>query len=496
MKMEPLKPHEEKLLEKCVFVARDAGCPRDQTEQFLSHGYVPFPWQWRFHAACRAADLQGGPVDIGLGGARGPGKSHAVLSQVGLDDCQRVAGLKWLFLRQTGMSAKESFEDLIGKTLRGRIAYENTAHSLKFKNGSRVVLGGFHDEGDIDKYIGIEYDGIVVEELNQLTGEKYQKLRGSLRTSKPNWRPRSYTSFNPGGIGHTFVRERYVLPMREHRESETRFVPSTYKENPALNQEYIQYLESLAGDLGRAWREGEWDSFFGQYFKQWSYERHVVEPFEIPTSWFRYRSIDPSGRDGVTSCHWYAVNSEGRVYVYREYYRTGRDHDEHARAIASMSTDRNGAQEAYRYTVIDAAAFSKAGFSETMAEIYSRNGVNGLMPSAKERVVGWNAVNAYLRHDSSTQPLLKIFSTCRDMIRTIPIAQHDEKHPDDVMSQRSAYTDIEGNQGHEHQDALDDLRYLLRTLREIKSPAPTNLIEKRVQALRALRSSQNYSYTR
>ena len=91
----------------CIESAKDAGCLSEQVEQLLNYGYIPYPWQWRFHAACREADEPNGPVDIGLGGARGPGKSHAVLSQTALDDCQRVKGLKCLFLRQTGTSAKE-----------------------------------------------------------------------------------------------------------------------------------------------------------------------------------------------------------------------------------------------------------------------------------------------------------------------------------------------------------------------------------------------------
>lgn len=474
-------------LERCIKTAYDAGCPRDQVETFLNAGYIPYPWQWKFHAAAREADADSGPVDIGAGGARGPGKSHGVLSQAAIDDCQRVNGLKGLFLRQTGISAQESFDDLIDKAVRGRVRYRKTKNMIKFPNGSRIILGGFKDEGDIDRYIGIEYDFIIVEELNQLTQEKYSKLRGSLRTSKPNWRPRMYTSFNPGGIGHAFVKERYVIPLREKRETETRFIPSTYKQNPALNKEYIQYLESLGGNLGKAWREGEWDMFEGQYFEEWRYEKHVCIPFKISDSWFRFRSIDPSGRSGTTSCHWYAVDSDGVVWVYKEYFETGKDLDEHAKEIARLSLDKDGIQEQYRYTVVDTSAFAKAGYSETAAEIFERNGVIGLIPAAKERVIGWNAVHTYLRWDRNTQPQLRIFSTCVNLIKEIPLAQHDELHPEDVMSVRT---------GAEHGDALDDLRYFLRTLREHKSPKPETMVERRLRELKERDRSFDYQYSR
>lgn len=479
--------NEERVLAESYRLALQAGSPFWQASTLINAGYFPYQWQWNFHAAAREADEEDGPVDIGAGGARGPGKSHVVLSQVGLDDCQRYDGLKCLFLRQTGVSAQESFEDLIDKTLRGRTEYYKTKNSLRFPNGSKIILGGFKDGSDIDKYIGIEYDIIIVEELNQLTEEKYTKLRGSLRTSKPGWRPRMYTSFNPGGLGHVFVKNRYVMPYRLGKQTETRFVPSTYKENPVLNKEYIEYLEGLGGSLGKAWREGNWDTFAGQYFDEWSFEKHVVNPFEIPVTWKRFRSIDPSGRSGTTSCHWYASDSDGTAWVYREYYATGKDYDEHAEEIRRLSQERDGVTEDYVYTVIDTAAFAKAGYSETAAEIYERHGVTGLIPAAKERVVGWNAVHTYLRWDIHTLPKLRIFKTCVNLIRTIPLAQHDELHPEDVASVRT---------GAEHGDALDDLRYFLRTLREQKAPKPLNLVERRIQQMKERDNSYSFNYTR
>lgn len=411
------------------------------------------------------------------------------MSQAALDDCQRVEGLKVLFLRKTGATAAESFDDLITKAVRGRVEYRKTKISIRFPNGSRIVLGGFKDENDIDKYIGIEYDLIIIEELTQLTEKKYEKVRGSLRTSKPNWRPRMYTSFNPGGIGHKWVRKRYVLPYRAKKETETRFIPSTYKENPALNPEYLTYLESLGGNLGKAWREGEWDVFEGQYFGEWSYERHVIAPIAIPSTWLRYRSIDPSGRSGTTSCHWYAIDNDGNAWVYREYAESGRDYDEHAKEIARLSLDKDGMVEPYQYTVMDTSAFAKAGYSETAAEIYERNGVVGLLPAAKERVIGWNAVHTYLRWDLSTLPKLRIFNTCANLIEEIPIAQHDGEHskPEDVADYRD---------GAHHLDSLDDLRYFLRTLRETKAPKPLSLVERRLKELKEAEATGDYSYMR
>lgn len=132
----------QKALENCIATAKAAGCPQDQVRHFLEIGHIPLPWQWDFHSVARLADQPDGPVDIGLGGARGPGKSHSVLAQTGLDDCQRVKNLKGLFIRQTGVAAQESFDDLIEKVIVGRAIFKRSGSTLKFPNGSRIILGG------------------------------------------------------------------------------------------------------------------------------------------------------------------------------------------------------------------------------------------------------------------------------------------------------------------------------------------------------------------
>src|SRR5262245_4846644 len=145
-------------LELLTEEAKSAGVPIGQLTNFLKGQYIPLRWALPFHAAARSCDVPGGPVDLGVGGARGPGKSHSTFSQVALDDCQRFPGLKVLFLRQTGKAADESMEALVDKVLKHRIPYTyNISRGIvKFPNGSKIILGGFENENDIDKYVGIE----------------------------------------------------------------------------------------------------------------------------------------------------------------------------------------------------------------------------------------------------------------------------------------------------------------------------------------------------
>lgn len=455
---------EEKQLERCLTIAKQAGVLKDQAERFVSAGYIPLPWQWRFHASAREADRENGPVLIGCGGARGPGKSHAVLSQIGLDDCQRVAGLKVLFLRQTGKSAKESFEDLIEKALKGKTQYVYKAGSLRFPNGSRVILGGFKDNKDIDKYIGIEYDLIAIEEINQLTEEKVEKLRGSLRTSKPNWRPRLYASFNPGGIGHGFVKKTFVEPFLREIEGNTRFFPSTYRDNPFINTEYQQYLENLQGQLGQAWRDGDFDIMAGQFFTSFDEDLHVIDPYDIPTHWRRICCLD-YGYTAPSALYWSAIAPSGQIVIYRELYITQHDYISLADEFIRLTPPN----EKIDYLVADPACWNKNGasvgglsgidlFSARVHERWRDRDVEtgqrslSIVSGNNDRVQGWNIFRQKLRPSVTEGNLttgLVIFDTCYDLVRTIPLMVHnDTGNPEDLNS------DLEDH-------GVDSIRYLL-----------------------------------
>ncbi len=203
-----------------VFVerARVAGCPREQVENFIRAKVFLQPRQLVASAAARECDRADGPTAIGYGGARGGGKSHWLLAQMGVDDCQRAPGLKCLLLRKVGKANLEHFEDL-RRRLFGRLPHEFSAFRgvLTFRNGSRIIAGHFQAEKDIDAYLGLEYDVIGIEEATTLTARKYQDITTCCRTSKPNWRPRIYSTTNPGGVGHAWYRTRFVLPQLEHQ---------------------------------------------------------------------------------------------------------------------------------------------------------------------------------------------------------------------------------------------------------------------------------------
>jgi PBSX family phage terminase large subunit len=262
-----LTPEDISALQRFVPDCKKSGMKLDQIDRFVNAGYFPHSRQQLFHAACRDADT-GFVKEILVGGGRGGGKSHACVAQAGIDDCQRYSNLKVLFLRKVQKAAKESFNDLTRRVLKD-IPKEVRQLEVRFPNGSFIIFGGFRNSGDIEKYVGIEYDLIIIEELTLLTLDVYQKLLGSLRTSRQDgYVPRLYASTNPGSIGHSWVKQRFVVPHRLGIEGKydngelvkTRFISSLAQDNPFLDQGYKKdILEKLTGNLRKMWLEGSWE---------------------------------------------------------------------------------------------------------------------------------------------------------------------------------------------------------------------------------------------
>ncbi|MDO8569842.1 MAG: phage terminase large subunit [bacterium] len=351
--------------------------------------------------------------------------------------------------------------------------YNSTDHNFvlypEFGNG---VLA-FRNLEDASKYQSSEFAVIAVDELTKNEEDTFRFLRTRLRwPGIPD--TRFIAATNPGGKGHLWVKKLWIDKTHSDNEQSANqfmYIQARVMDNPYVPKSYIKELQSLPDEKRRAFLDGDWDLYEGQYFAEWNKEKHVVEPFEIPDSWKRFRSIDISGRNGITSCHWYALDYDGVVWVYREHYASGMDSDQHADQIREMS-----GEEEYFYTVIDSSAFTQYGAPETMAEIYMRRGVWNLIPSDKKRLTGWDVVHQYLRWDKNNLPRLRVFSTCTNMIRTIPSLVCDVNNPQDVDSQ-----------GEDH--AADELRYFLQTLRDQRTEKPMSVVRRRLLARLGIKAS-------
>jgi hypothetical protein len=280
---------------------------------------------------------------------------------------------------------------------------------------------------------------------------------------------------NPGGPGHGWVKARYIDPAPLGYEiitSEFRnpftgrivtrdrvFIPARLSDNAYLGDDYVATLSMVgSSELVRAWLEGDWNVIAGAFFGEFSLARHVVEPFAIPAHWVRYRAMD-WGSARPFAVLWVAVSDgcvpgipTGCLVVYREWYGMAQDKPNvglklTAEEVADGILEREA--EKIDMSVLDPAAFSRDGgpsIAERMAARHvhfhpadnSRVGKRGAMG-------GWDIVRQRLRGDDE-RPMLLIASTCTHLIRTLPMAQHDPKHLEDVDTA-----------GEDH--AIDALRY-------------------------------------
>ncbi len=446
-------------LELFLKAAFEAGCPPEQLMNFERAGYVPQPKQLELHAASRACDEDWGPTQIGYGGARGPGKSHAVFAQLALDDCQRCSGLKGLYLRKSGKRAQEQLEDLRLKVLHSTPhEYKRSEGAIRFPNKSRIVVGHFWHEGDVDHYLGLEYDVMAIEEATSLTLVKYRALRDSNRTSRTDWRPRIYTTTNPGGVGHAWYKETFIDPWRRHEEVDARFVFGTVDDNVFVDVDYRRKLEENTGWRLRAYRWGDWDISAGQFFTTWHYDVHVVEPVTLRGHWMYWCALD-YGFTHPTVCYLMAKDQDGTVYVVDEHRQTKWLVPSHAVAIREMVARNGLTLDDLEVFVAGGDVFNKSGASETTpAQQYEKNGIT-LTRANMDRPNGAARMLEYLGDvEAGIKPRMFIFDRCARLIDCLPAMQHNPHRPEDVLK-----VDIDED-GQGGDDPYDGLRYGLMEL--------------------------------
>lgn len=376
----------------------------------------------------------------------------AVLAQVVIDDCQRTAGLKFLFLRKVLKSARESFEDLRRTTLMGiDHDYKASRNLLELPNGSRVILGHYGTEKDIDSYLGLEYDGVAIEETTQLSESKIKDIGSCIRTSKPNWRPREYDTANPGGVSHAGFKRDFIEPMRKGTETTTRFIPSGHDDNVFLNPEYIFNLSRLTGWKEKAWKEGDWDIAAGQFFSTWNYNAVVKKGLQIMPGEPVWAALDYGFQHPTVA---YLFSSyDGKIRVIAEHWRQKALVSENADDIKAM-LDRHDialAQLKVFYAGHDVFASRGSETGKTIANEYAEHGIK-LTKAYIDRINRAGTILKLLGSPArGIEPLIEISDTCVRLIECIPAMVHDPHRPEDVLK---VDVDEDGNNGDDSYDAL------------------------------------------
>lgn len=390
---------------------------------------------------------------IGYGGAKGGGKTHAVRTKAFLGALMNE-GIRILIMRLTYPALEENhitpLRRLAAKT--GAATYNGTTHIMTFENGSTIRFGHWSGEDSEDEYNGQEYDWIFIDEATQFSERAFNFLGGLLRGASPIPK-RMYITCNPGGVGHRWVKRLFIdkqyktnceNPEENENPADYTFIFATVEDNTHMLEHSPNYLRNLAQmpeDLRKAYRYGDWDALGGGYFKEFQFQTHMMKPFRIPDHWPRYRSFD-YGLD-LFSCIWWAVDTDGRMWAYREVEDKGLIVQKAAQlAVSSSPLNENITAT---YAPPDMWARSKES-GKMMAEIFLTNGL-ALVKSDNNRVQGHMLMKSAMApmplkdpyiislypegKAPATLPGLMLFNTLTKVANDIRDIQADEKNVND-----------------------------------------------------------------
>lgn len=401
------------------------------------------------------------------GGAAGGGKSDCLLAEAVRQ--VHIKNYRCLILRKTYPQLAELIDrstELYSAAF-PKAKYNASEHCWKFPSGAKIYFGSMQYTKDRINYQGKRYDLIIFDELTHFTWDEYSYMFSRNRPSGPGTRVYMRAATNPGGVGHGWVKERFVTPATpmtpiiENLEvkgpggkmiqmSRSRiFVPSTVFDNQELlnnNPEYLASLAMLPEKEREALLEGSWDSFSGQAFTEWKNDRagyltqrftHVIEPFDIPKDWIIKRGFD-FGYAKPFSVGWYAVDHKGCMYRIKELYgctatpNTGimLTPQEIAKQINDIEHTEENLKGRRIIGIADPSIFD-CSRGESIAEMMAKEGVFW-QPGDNTRLAGKMQLHYRLAFDETGRAMLYVFNTCRHFIRTIPNLVYSEKMVEDI----------------------------------------------------------------
>jgi hypothetical protein len=449
--------------------------------------------------------------EVFFGGARGGGKTDGMLGKWLAKDRDYGAGMNACMFRRTTVSSADAIERSKELYRSQGGVFNETKLAWRMPNGGRVSFAYLDSVDDAQEYQGRNLTDAWIEEAGQYpTPDPILRLYGALRSSTGVPTQLVLTG-NPGGPGQGWIRERYeMVPFPEGAKllekklpdgssHKVTVIPSRLSDNKILMQKDPSYVQRLMmvgnAKLVSAWLDGDWNAIDGAFFDEWEERRHVVMPFPIPPDWLRFRSMD-WGSASPFSVGWWAVCGDdhhlgdpgtgfgtgpgsgsgtggrliprGALIRYREWY--GASEPNKGLKLTAEAVGR-GIKERERgddiaYGVLDPSAYAESGgpsIAEMMRRIDGNSGPR-FRPADNSRVgklgaaSGWMAVRARLKGNGE-HPMLFVFSTCRALIRTLPLLQHDPARPEDLDT---------GMEDH----AADETRYACLSRPYVAPPKP------------------------
>ncbi len=432
---------------------------------------------WKPNKGPQEKALQRSEYEILYGGARGGGKTDAGL--VKATDHVDNPRFRGLIIRK---NAKD-LSDWVDRAIRMYSGFKVTAGYqppvFRFPSGAIIRTGHLRDDTAYTQYQGQEYQFILIEELTQIPNEKrYLQLTSSCRSTIPGIKAQIFCTTNPGGIGHGWVKKRFIdpsppgKPFTDKTSGRWRiYIPAKIDDNPVLMEndpDYVRSLDALKDsdiELWKAWRMGDWDTFAGQYFREFRRDLHVLKPFTPRKDLFKLAGLD-WGRADAFACLPSIVypvkyidpktEIEYKFYrciTYQEAYGTEKSPAEWGEIISKkVNLDELTRIEADNQIWNTGNDMSTSiydqfcNFDERYRPI--------LRKASKDRVNGWENVHNWLSIAPDGKPYWMMTENCVNLIRTLPELVHDENIVEDVDTT-----------GEDH--APDAVRYMLKSLKWI-----------------------------
>jgi phage terminase large subunit len=430
--------------------------------------YRPFPKQQQFHASPAKYRL--------FGGAAGPGKSKALLMEAILQ-ANENPGANTLLLRRTFPELEQSLLLYFRRDVPRELysSYNESKHVVSWWNGSTTRFGYCQNENDVYQYQGAEFLFIGIDELTLFTLRQWQFLTSRNRCPVPGAFPCMAGATNPGNIGHAWVKSLWIDKRpapgmenpAEYDPADYDFIPARVSDNPiyAADENYLKTLRALPSHLKRAFLDGDWDVFAGQYFDRFDFARHVVRPEHIDWKpwWPRWISID-WGFEHPAAVYWHVAVPGGaaapgcavvpnpslddsaktdertdktacatqQVVTYREYvtHRTPPRElarEIIARGVSSAHSDREQIDAIYLSPDAFARRTDEASIADQKGDVLAAAGLPRPVPADDDRVGGWMLM--YQMLDAGEWLLAE---NCIELIRTMPNLVRDPARVEDV----------------------------------------------------------------
>lgn len=321
-----------------------------------------------------------------------------------------------------------------------------------YPNGSRLYLGGMDNA---DKFLSSEFDFIYVNQAEELALDSWEKLTGRA-TGRAGNVPYSqvFGDCNPGPPTHWIINRKPLKVFKSrHEDNPTLFDPLT-GEITEQGKRSLATLDNLTGVRYKRGRLGIWAGVEGQVYEDYNSDLHLIDRFDIPKDWRRFRSIDFGYRNPFV-CQWWAADEDDRLYLYRELYMTGRTVAVHAEKIKRYSEG-----ESYEFTVADHDAEDRATLAEHgIRTIAARKEITVGIEKVQERlkVQGDKRARIYFLRDALIEPDHTLEAAYKPLCTVDEITSYAYPEPKEDKSEDEKPSKVDDH-------GMDAMRYMVMAI--------------------------------